>query len=186
MDVRDMNLDLHTIKNLQRISPRSWRPFSGSDNCPKRFRRLCTGWRPPARRKQGERRGAGFLAIWSDVEAHDLTDYRHWLTREHTTERVTTRGFLASRFFRAVRDDINHFFILYELEAREVLDGEAYLARLNVPTSWSQRIMPKLRNFMRGGGIMACEGLVTTIGRDEEVIRAYIRNQELADQQLIS
>jgi hypothetical protein len=25
---------------------------------------------------------------------------------------------------------------------------------------------------------------VTTVGRDEEVIRAYIRNQELADQQL--
>ena len=66
-------------------------------------------------------RGAGFLAIWSDVEAHDLTDYRHWLTREHTTERVTTRGFLASRVFRAVGDDINRFFILYELEAREVL-----------------------------------------------------------------
>ena len=26
--------------------------------------------------------------------------------------------------------------------------------------------------------------LVTTVGRDEKVIRAYIRNQELADQQL--
>ena len=26
--------------------------------------------------------------------------------------------------------------------------------------------------------------LVTTVGRDEEVIRAYIKNQELADQQL--
>ncbi|MBV9530496.1 MAG: IS200/IS605 family transposase, partial [Bradyrhizobium sp.] len=25
---------------------------------------------------------------------------------------------------------------------------------------------------------------VTTVGRDEEVIRAYIRNQEIADQQL--
>ena len=26
--------------------------------------------------------------------------------------------------------------------------------RLNAPTPWSQRIMPKLGNFMRGGGIM--------------------------------
>ncbi|MBR0828414.1 hypothetical protein JQ596_23020 [Bradyrhizobium manausense] len=99
-------------------------------------------------------RGAGFLAIWSDVETSDLVDYRHWLTREHTTERVTTKGFLASRVFRAVRDDINRFFILYELETPEVLDGEAYLARLNAPTAWSQRIMPKLGNFRRGGGIM--------------------------------
>jgi hypothetical protein len=107
-------------------------------------------------------RGSGFLAIWSDVEAPDLTDYRHWLTREHTTERVTTRGFLASRVFRATRDDINRIFILYELEAPEVLDGEAYLARLNAPTPWSQRIMPKLGNFMRGGGTM-----VARAGRGE-------------------
>ena len=48
-------------------------------------------------------RGAGFLAIWSDVERSNLTDYRHWLTREHTTERVTTEGFLANRVFRADR-----------------------------------------------------------------------------------
>jgi hypothetical protein len=107
-------------------------------------------------------RGAGFLAIWSDVEAHDLTDYRHWLTREHTTERVTTRGFLATRVFRAARNDINRFFILYELETPEVLDGEAYMARLNAPTPWSQRIMPKLGNFMRGGGVM-----VARAGRGE-------------------
>jgi hypothetical protein len=100
-------------------------------------------------------RGAGFLAIWSDVEPGHLVDYRHWLTREHTTERVTTRGFLGVRVFRAARTDINRFFILYELEAPEVLDGPAYLARLNAPTPWSQRIMPQLGNFIRGGGVMS-------------------------------
>ena len=119
-------------------------------------------------------RGSGFLAIWSDVEARDLTDYRHWLTREHTTERVTTRGFLASRVFRATRDDINRIFILYELEAPEVLDGEAYLARLNAPTPWSQRIMPKLGNFMRGGGTM-----VARAGRGEGATITALRVEEL-------
>ena len=98
------------------------------------------------------KRGTGFLAIWSDVERANLTDYRHWLTREHTSERVTTQGFLASRVFRADRADIDRFFILYELETPEVLDGAAYLARLNAPTPWSQRIMPQLGNFVRGGG----------------------------------
>ncbi|MDF0518739.1 hypothetical protein P0R31_16020 [Bradyrhizobium yuanmingense] len=107
-------------------------------------------------------RGWGFLAIWSDIEPADLVDYRHWLTREHTTERVTTKGFLACRVFRAVRADIDRFFILYELETPEVLDGEAYLARLNAPTPWSQRIMPKLGNFIRGGG-----SLVARAGRGE-------------------
>src|SRR3954468_23277022 len=100
-------------------------------------------------------RGAGFLAIWSDVESKNLIDYRHWLTREHTTERVTTRGFLGVRVFRTTRADINRFFILYELESPEVLDGPAYMARLNAPTPWSQRTMPRLGNFIRGGGVMA-------------------------------
>src|SRR3954449_1098143 len=122
-------------------------------------------------------RGTGFLAIWSDVEAHDLTDYRHWLTREHTTERVTTKGFLASRVFRAARHDIDRFFILYELETPEVLDGEAYLARLNAPTPWSQRIMPKLGNFMRGGGVM-----IARAGRGEGFVIAALRTEHVPDQ----
>lgn len=118
-------------------------------------------------------RGTGFLAIWSDVAAADLTDYRHWLTREHTTERVTTSGFLASRVFRAAREDINRFFILYELETPEVLDGAAYLARLNAPTPWSQRIMPRLGNFIRGGGTILARS-----GRGEGAVVAALRIAE--------
>jgi hypothetical protein len=121
-------------------------------------------------------RGAGFLAIWSDVERADLTDYRHWLTREHTTERVTTAGFLASRVFRAVGTDIERFFILYELETVEVLDGPAYLARLNAPTSWSQRIMPKLGNFVRGGGVVTARA-----GRGEGSTIVALRIERLPD-----
>ncbi|QWG12375.1 hypothetical protein KMZ29_22120 [Bradyrhizobium sediminis] len=121
-------------------------------------------------------RGAGFLAIWSDVGPDNLTDYRHWLTREHTTERVTTKGFLASRVFRAARADINRFFILYELEAPEVLDGPAYLARLNAPTPWSQRIMPQLGNFIRGGGAMAARA-----GRGEGATIVALRIAQLPE-----
>ena len=121
--------------------------------------------------------GAGFLAIWSDIEPGDLSDYRHWLTREHTTERVTIPGFLACRVFRAARADINRFFILYELETPEVLDGQAYLARLNSPTAWSQRIMPRLGNFIRGGG-----GMRARAGRgDGATVLAVRAEQQLDD-----
>jgi putative transposase len=41
----------------------------------------------------------------------------------------------------------------------------------------------KLRNFL-GHKFWARGYFVSTIGRDEEMIRAYIRNQEMADQQL--
>jgi hypothetical protein len=120
------------------------------------------------------KRGAGFLAIWSDVERSNLTDYRHWLTREHTTERVTTEGFLAVRVFRADRADIDRFFILYELETPEVLDGPAYMARLNAPTPWSQRIMPQLGNFMRGGGVVTARA-----GRGEGATIVVLRIERL-------
>src|SRR4051794_38885350 len=119
-------------------------------------------------------RGTGFLAIWSDVAPAALTDYRHWLTREHTTERVTTEGFLAARVFRAARSDVERYFILYELETPEVLDGPAYLARLNAPTPWSQRIMPQLGNFIRGGGLIA-----TRAGRGEGSFVAALRTEQL-------
>jgi hypothetical protein len=122
-------------------------------------------------------RGAGFLAIWSDIEPKAVTDYRHWLTREHTTERVTTKGFLACRVFRADRSDIDRFFILYELEAPEVLDGPAYLARLNAPTPWSQRIMPQLGNFVRGGGLITARA-----GRGEGSTIAALRIEHLPEE----
>lgn len=96
--------------------------------------------------------GNGFLAIWSDVEATKETDYLHWLTREHTAERMGVDGFRAVRVFRAITDSVNRFLIIYELEGPEALAGKSYLDRLNDPTPWSQRIMPILGNFVRGGG----------------------------------
>jgi hypothetical protein len=121
-------------------------------------------------------RGGGFLAIWSDVERSNLSDYRHWLTREHTTERVTTDGFLGNRTFRADRTDIERFFILYELEKPEVLDGPAYMARLNAPSPWSQRIMPQLGNFIRGGGVVTARA-----GRGEGATIVALRLERRPD-----
>lgn len=94
----------------------------------------------------------GFLAIWSDVDPADETDYLHWLTREHVQERLSVPGFLAARVFRAEAGDRGRFLIFYRLRDAGVIGSEAYLARLNAPTPWSQKIMPKLKNFMRGGG----------------------------------
>lgn len=98
------------------------------------------------------------LAIWSDVTPAQETDYLHWLTREHTAERIGLPGFEAVRVLRADRSpneaeaEACRYLILYDLEAPSVLTSPAYLARLNEPTPWSRRIMPTLRNFARGGG----------------------------------
>jgi hypothetical protein len=92
------------------------------------------------------------LAIWSDIGKENETDYLHWLTREHTTERVSTPGFLSVRVFRAMRSDVSRYFICYALQDADVVNSPAYVAKLNAPTPWSQRIMPLLGNFRRGGG----------------------------------
>lgn len=97
-------------------------------------------------------KGSGFLAIWSDVPSERETDYLHWLTREHTSERLGVPGFQGVRIFRALRHDISRYFIRYELASSDVLSSAAYIERLDAPTSWSQRIMPILGNFVRGGG----------------------------------
>ena len=47
----------------------------------------------------------------------------------------------------------------------------------------AQNVERKLRNFL-GHKFWARGYFVSTIRRDEEMIRAYIRNQELADKQL--
>jgi hypothetical protein len=96
--------------------------------------------------------GEGFLAIWSDVRPEQETDYLHWLTREHTEERVSIPGFLGVRVFRSRSTGNPRYFILYALESAAALASPAYLARLNAPSPWSQRIMPILGNFRRGGG----------------------------------
>lgn len=101
--------------------------------------------------------GTGFLAIWSDVSAATETDYVHWLTREHAAERLSVPGFLGVRFFRAQAEGLHRYFILYRLADAAVMASPDYLARLNAPTPWSQRIMPILGNFVRGGGRFAHE-----------------------------
>ncbi len=117
--------------------------------------------------------GSGYLAIWSDLAPEDETDWAHWITREHAAERVGISGFLACRIFRALGTSANRYFILYELETPDAVGGPEYLARLNAPTPWSQKTMPRLQNFARGGGRLAASagvgqgGIVAVLRLDE-------------------
>lgn len=113
--------------------------------------------------------GSGFLAIWSDLAPEDETDWAHWMMREHAAERLGVDGFLACRVFRALGGTANRYLILYELEIAGAVSGPSYLARLNAPTPWSQRVMPKLRNFVRGGGRVA-----TSVGMGQGGILAAL------------
>lgn len=93
----------------------------------------------------------GFLAIWCDIGAEDLDDYRNWLTKEHIADRTFSPGFLGVRLFEAIDDACSHF-ILYATEGFEVLRGPAYKAILDNPSPWTRRIMPKFGPFDRALG----------------------------------
>lgn len=119
--------------------------------------------------------GTGFLAIWSDVGLEEETDYLHWLTREHTNERLGVNGFLRVRVYRSLEASVRRYFIHYELRSPDVLGSEAYLARLNAPSPWSQRIMPILGNFVRGGG-----RVLARAGTGEAAFLAALRLDDLS------
>jgi len=86
--------------------------------------------------------------MWWDIAPAVRGDFEHWHSHEHFPERLSIPGFLrASRWSSANGGE--GFFVLYELEGHEVLSSPPYLAHLNAPTPWSQRLMPEHRNMVR-------------------------------------
>jgi hypothetical protein len=90
----------------------------------------------------------GILAIWNDIDDAVAGDYDHWYQRQHLYERVSIPGFRFGRRYVA-HGASPKFFTFYETDSATVLTGGDYLARLNSPTDWTQRLMPDFRNVSR-------------------------------------
>ncbi|MFP3558075.1 DUF4286 family protein [Paraburkholderia sp. SIMBA_049] len=99
----------------------------------------------------------GLLAIWSTIQEDVETDYLHWLTREHIFERVSVPGFISGRAYRKRDSAPSEYLIVYTLDDLSVVSSAPYIERLNNPTPWTQRIMPHLQHFRRGGGAMIAQ-----------------------------
>jgi hypothetical protein len=93
----------------------------------------------------------GFLAIWCEIGAADLTDYHNWQTQEHIADRTYSPGFLGVRLFAAVDNPCAHFF-LYATQSADVMRSPSYMAILNNPSPWTKRLMPKFGPFDRATG----------------------------------
>lgn len=87
------------------------------------------------------------MMFWHDIAEGD-EDYNHWHAFEHMRERVGIPGFHRGRRYRAT-DGGPEYFNMYETEMPATLTSEAYLARLNDPTPWTTRSLPKFRNSNR-------------------------------------
>src|ERR1700720_3023422 len=71
-----------------------------------------------------------------------------------------------------------------DIDPAEIFGGGGDRVSEGKSSIWiAQNVERKLRNFL-GHKFWARGYFVSTVGRDEETIRAYIKNQEIADKQL--
>lgn len=87
--------------------------------------------------------GSGVLVNWGGVVAEQEDDYNAWHSLEHMPERLAVPGFRRGRRAIAIDDAPPHlrYFMMYEADDADVFVSAPYLARLNDPTPWTQRIL---------------------------------------------
>ncbi len=95
-------------------------------------------------------RAPAFLGIWHDIDSAYETDWHRWHTFEHMPERAAVPGFTVGRRYTHASDAPQRCFTLYEAESLGTFTSPPYLARLNAPTEWTQRMMPSFQNLVRG------------------------------------
>jgi hypothetical protein len=101
-------------------------------------------------------RGRAFLPMWFGLVEGFEREFDRWHTIEHMPERLGIPGFLRGRRYVHARSD-RIVFQFYEGSHIELFRSPGYLARLNAPTDWSNRVQPGLVNFVRG----ACRTLIS-------------------------
>ena len=92
--------------------------------------------------------GQAAVAMWWDIAPAQRAEFEHWHSVEHFPERLSIAGFRRGTRWASAQGG-EGYFVIYELETYETLTSPHYLARLNNPTPWSQKMMPHHRNMVR-------------------------------------
>jgi hypothetical protein len=93
--------------------------------------------------------GSAAMLLSFDVVPEAIEEHDRWHTHEHLPERLSIPGFLRGTRWVALEGE-PRYLVLYEVRDLQALASEAYLARLNNPTPWTQRMMPFYRGMNRG------------------------------------
>jgi hypothetical protein len=92
--------------------------------------------------------GSARMVVWFELDDPAIVpEHDQWHAQEHMFERLGIPGFLRGR--RAVGGTPRRYFVCYDVDALDTLDGADYRRCLNQPTPWTQRMMPHLRNVTR-------------------------------------
>ena len=93
--------------------------------------------------------GSAAMLLSFDIEGAAIEEHDRWHTHEHLPERLSIPGFRRGTRWVATGEG-PRYMVLYEVNELETLASETYLARLNNPTPWTQRMMPHYRGMSRG------------------------------------
>lgn len=92
--------------------------------------------------------GRAALAMWWSFPPEAQAEVEDWHSHEHFPERLGIPGFLrGSRWLDL--SGAPSYYIMYEAARLATLTTGPYLERLNNPTPWSQRMMPKHLGMVR-------------------------------------
>jgi hypothetical protein len=93
-------------------------------------------------------RAQGAIVLLFDVAADAVAEHDDWHTHEHMPERLGIPGFLrGSRWTRTTPGQ--RYCVLYEVADLAILDSPAYRARLDNPTPWTAKMMPRYVGMRR-------------------------------------
>ena len=93
--------------------------------------------------------GAAAMLLSFDIAPEAIDEHDHWHTHEHLPERLAIPGFLRGTRWIALRGQ-PRYLVLYEVAELATLTSDAYLARLNSPSTWTAKMMPHYRGMSRG------------------------------------
>ncbi|MFT3957263.1 MAG: hypothetical protein QM722_23635 [Piscinibacter sp.] len=93
--------------------------------------------------------GSAAMLLSFDIAPEAIEEHDRWHTHEHLPERLGIPGFLRGTRWVATAGE-PRYMVLYEVRDLQTLASEAYLARLNNPSPWTQRMMPFYRGMRRG------------------------------------
>ncbi|WP_332699024.1 hypothetical protein [Bosea sp. (in: a-proteobacteria)] len=83
------------------------------------------------------------LCIWHDVEADHVEEYLRWHSFQHLPERLALPGFQLARRYERLEGPGQRFFCVLDVRALADFETPQYQARLDTPTEWTRRLMPR-------------------------------------------
>lgn len=94
--------------------------------------------------------GTAALVLWTDVLPAAKAEWRAWHVREHMPDRLTVPGIERGRRYLDPSRARHQTFMIYEARALEVFTSAPYLAQMNAPSTLTQKLLPSIRNIVRG------------------------------------